>query len=201
VNALTVAVWAAALALIGNMVFTILRLYRERRSIAAALAGEIGTYITLLDPPATSQNFRELAALDQATRRVRLRELGKAVEGLSVFDKIANKIAVLPKAEALEVCAVYPFFTGMRTILNNLSGAQFGEADDPMQIMTLNHVASMLDQRQQSMQELIRRLGRLADESLWEFCTSVSGWSKARAELTRLRWRRRESRDDSHAQP
>src|SRR5215469_4849846 len=178
VNALTISLFAAALALIGNIAFAILRQCRERRSIAAALAGEIGACMTLLNPPAAADNFRELAALDHATRCMRLKALPEAIEAHTVFDKVAGKIALLPAAEALEVSAIYTVFTGMRTILGKLSGVQFAETDDTMQIMTLKHVASMLDQRQESAQELIRRLHRIADESPWQFLRSITGRPK-----------------------
>jgi hypothetical protein len=173
-TALTVALFAAALAVLGNILFSLWRDYRERRSIAAALAGEIGAYMQLLDPPKAAEHYRKLAAIDYPTRCQRLRAFPKSVEGHPVFDKVAEKIGLLPATEALDVSMIYNIVTGMRTVLGNLSTTEFADGDDAMQIATLSYIADTLDQRHQPTQDLIRRLRRIAEESPWQFLRSIT---------------------------
>jgi hypothetical protein len=168
--ALTVAFFTAALALAGNILAGLWRQYLERRGIAAALAGEIGAYMKLLNPPTTAKNFRAIAALDEATRRRRLGSmLTKTPEGHPVFDKVAGKIGLLPVAEALDVSAIYNIVSGMRIILSGLSTEKFVAADAEMQIANLNYIADTFEQQHQPAQDLVRRLTGISNEPFWQF--------------------------------
>jgi hypothetical protein len=170
---LTTAFLAAALALGGNIIFGLWGRYRDRCGVAAALAGEIGAYVKQLNPPDTVTAYRKLATFDHETRRRRLRSMLKTPDSHPVFDKIADKIGLLPAAEALEVSSIYNVVTGMRIIISSLSGDEIAAADDEVQIAILGKLADAIEQNYLPAQELIERLKRISNQSFWCFLYSL----------------------------
>ncbi|HEX3974255.1 MAG TPA: hypothetical protein VHX19_23180 [Stellaceae bacterium] len=167
--ALTTAFSTAALALIGNIVFGLWNRFSERRSIAAALAGEIGAYVTLLDPETSSANYRKLAAFEYALRKQRLRSLPKTPVGHPVFDKVADKIGLLPTTESLDVSSIYNVVSGFRIIISNLSSDQIADAEDVVQSAMIIRVAETIEKYSPSARDLVDRLKRISNENFWQF--------------------------------
>jgi hypothetical protein len=158
----TVAFLVAALALVGKIVFDLWERHHQRGSIAAALAGEIGAYVKLLDPPNTVAAYRTIATFDHATRRRRLRSMLKTPTGHPVFDKVADKIGLLPAAEALDISAIYNVVTGMRIFMSSLSSDEFANADDEVQVAILGKIADTIEQYHPFALDLVERLKRIS---------------------------------------
>jgi hypothetical protein len=164
---LAAAVFTAALALAAKVSFDIWERHYLRRSVSAALAGEISAYMEMLDPPTTTANFRAMATLDPATRRVRLRAMPKPPAGHPVFDKLADRIGLLPAAEAREVSVLYNLVTGLRTTLSALSTQEMADADDAMQIALVNFMANALDRYHPRALKLVERLEGISGQTAW----------------------------------
>jgi hypothetical protein len=170
--ALSGAFFTAALALIGNIVYGLWTRYRERRGVAAALAGEIAAYVTVLDAPTTIAAYRRLATLEDDTRRRRLRAMVKPPQGHPVYDKVADKIGLLPVAEALEVSAIYNVVTGLRILLSNLSSDEFANVEDDVQVAYLNKIAEGLEKYCPRAEQLVARLNRISNGNFWQYLRS-----------------------------
>ncbi|HVA15533.1 MAG TPA: hypothetical protein VNF99_19955 [Stellaceae bacterium] len=167
--ALTTAFFTAALALLGTIILSLWNRYRERSSIAGALAGEIGAYATLIDAPTSVVAYRKLATFEHAIRRRRLRSMPKTPVGHPVFDKVADKIGLLPSAESQTVSAIYNIVSGFRIIHASLSSPEMSEADDEVQIALLNKVAETIERYAPDAHELATRLNQISRESFWQF--------------------------------
>jgi hypothetical protein len=165
---LATAFFTAALALFGNIVVSLFGRHRERCSIAAALAGEIGAYIWHLDPSTTVESYRRVATFDHATRRRRLRSMPRRLpDNHPVFDKVADKIGLLPVAEAGDVSSIYNVVTGMRLMITGLSSDEIANADDEVQIASLNFIADGIERNHRPALDLVERLKGLANQSFW----------------------------------
>lgn len=98
ITALIVALAVAALGLFGNIFLDRWKHHQERRTIAAAIAGELGAYLDLIRADETPSNFRKIATLDLDTRQKRLRTLHHPPTGHPVFEKVADKIGGLGRS-------------------------------------------------------------------------------------------------------
>jgi hypothetical protein len=156
--ALTTAFFTAALALIGNIVLSFWRLDQDRRGVAAALAGEIGAYMRLLDPPTFAVDLRQMAASDRARRQRVLRSLPATQLGHPVFDKVADKIGLLPVAAAEDVSDIYNTIIGTLAIMSHLSTNAFIDADDEIQGIQLRGLADRIERETRDARDLLERL-------------------------------------------
>jgi hypothetical protein len=150
-------------------------------SVAAALAGEIGAYVKQFDPPTAIANYRAIAAFDHATRRRRLRSMPKRLPDTHpVFDKVADKIGLLPVAEALDVSSIYNVVTGVRLMISWLSTDEFAGADDEVQIAVLDRIADGIEQNYQPALDLVERLKGISSQSFWRHAAARL-WSRCRS--------------------
>lgn len=163
--ALTVAFFTAAFALVGKIISDRWERHRQLCGIATALADEIGAYMKQLDPPTTVASFRMIAAMDHETRRRRLRSMLKPPSGHPVFDKVADRIGLLPVTAAENVSSIYNVVTGLRIAVSSLSSSEVTEADDEVQIAILNRIADGLEQNHLPAQNLVRQLGEISQQS------------------------------------
>lgn len=178
---LTIAFMTVAVTLAGKMTLDIWHRHCERRGIAGALAGEIGAYMKLLDPPNLAENLRDISKLDYATRKNRLRSFPKTPTGHPAFDRLADRIGLLPAAEAEDVSAIYNVVSGMRVLVSNFSDPQFVTVDDKMQIEYFTTLANRIEQECKSMGDLTDRLKKISRQSFWQFIRSPDGfWPLAR---------------------
>lgn len=167
IQALTIALFTAALALAGKILSDIWERHSLRRSIAAALAGELDAYFRLLDAPNFAANYRAIAGLDRAQRCRVLRAMPQLPGGHPVFDKVAEKIGLLPTAEASEVSSIYNVVSGLRVLLAGLSTPGMVEADCETQRGRLHFLADGLVQHAPRARLLVERLERIAEPSSW----------------------------------
>lgn len=170
--ALTVALLTAALAVGSKILSDHWTLHQQTRGVAAALAGEIGAYLQLLNLPTTVPAYRTIAALHGDDRRKCLRLIFKPPIGHPVFDKIADKLGLLPIAEARDVSQIYNVVTGMRIFLAGFSSKEFLEADDEYQVGFINHVADEIEKYHPIAEALIVRLTKVSDRKFrcYLFC-------------------------------
>jgi hypothetical protein len=183
---LATAFFTATLALLGNIFVSVLGRHRERRSIAAALAGEIGAYIRHINPSTTVESYRKVAAFDHAMRRRRLNSMPQRLpDNHPVFDKVADKIGLLPVAEAEDVSSLYNVITGMRLMIAGLSSEEIANADDEVQIAYLNSIAETIKRNHQPALDLIERLKGIANQSLCPAATLL--WSRCRTIVQAIR--------------
>lgn len=175
--ALTTAFIAATLALLGKIGFDVWGRHRERRGIAGALAGEIGAYVDLLNPETTPAAYRAVAALDRNQRLERLRGFPPLPTSHPVFDKVADKIGVLPYQAAYGISRVYNVITGMRLALASMSAAGFLEACDEVQQGRLFFVAEAIEQEGKTARDVVTLLKKVSQQSLWSFIGETIGSS------------------------
>lgn len=166
-TALVSALWVAALALTGNLVYAIWNRWQDKRGLAGALAGEIGAYTMLLTPAATANGLRALAVMDEDTRRQRLRMFGTLPDPHPVFDKVADKLALLPGEDAREVSAFYNWVTGMRLMQIRFGSDAFIGQPNNIQVQLLAFIADDLERRMPMWQALEARLRRRARIFAW----------------------------------
>ena len=163
------AIFTAALALAGKVAFDFWERHRQRSSIAAALAGEIGAYFTLLNPRITATNYRTLASMAYEMRCARLRSMGKLPSGHPVFDKVADKVGLLPTTEAFDVSKTYNIITGLRILVSDLSSDEIVSADSAAQQGRLLVIADILTEHHQPMCDLVTRLKQIAERPFINF--------------------------------
>jgi hypothetical protein len=156
------AVLAVGGAIISKVVYDLWSRWREKRGIAAAIAGELGAYIAFLKMGKPSAHFRTMATMDSAMRVRVLRAFPPLPTSHPVFDKVADKIGLLPPDDARAISRAYNAVTGFRLHLTNLSSDRFLAADDAVQAETLKVLATMLEDEVKRAKSLIDRLLRIA---------------------------------------
>lgn len=159
-DALASALGVAALALFAKVLYDLWHHWLERRGIAAALAGEIGAYITLLRPQTTAASLRTIATMGHADRVKALRAMAVPPIGHPVFDKVAHRIGLLSAQNALEVSAFYNVATGFRLHMANMSSDKFLEGPEAMQVTTLQYLAKAIEDEAPKVLLLVERLRR-----------------------------------------
>ncbi len=140
---------AASLAVIGKIVSDVHSRWSQhradRRAIAAAIAGEIGGYLVALDPETAAPRYRALAALDRASRVRKLAAFPPLPTGHPAYDKLADKVGLLPPHLTREISRIYNVVTGMRLIIMHFRTAEFLAADDDYQQGLIEQVAVAMD--------------------------------------------------------
>lgn len=144
-EAIAWAIFSAALALVGKLGFDMWVRRADRRSMAAALAGEIGGYIRNLKPAETASNLRQIAALSREERQANLAALPVLPTGHPAYDKLADKIGLLPPELTQAVSGFYNAVTGLRLLGNHLSSKPFLEASDKFQMEYISSIAKGID--------------------------------------------------------
>jgi hypothetical protein len=156
VNNLTTLLWAAAgtaiaasLSVIGKVIADICSRVSgrraERRAIAATIAGEIGGYLLNLNSEITAKAYRALADLDQPNRILKLAAFPPLPSGHPAYDKLADKIGLLPPSLIIEISKIYNVVTGMRLIINHFRTREFLAADDDYQRGLIQQVAIIME--------------------------------------------------------
>lgn len=140
------AVFTAALALLGKVVFDAWSRGRERRAIAAALAGEIAGYLHNLRPEHTAANLRALAAMPAEARRAALAMFPQLPSGHPVFDKSLDRLGLLEPGVVRDVSAFYNAITGMRLLCAHVGSERFAKADDALQANFLCAMAAGIEE-------------------------------------------------------
>ena len=167
--ALAAALFTAALALLGKIVVDVWTRYGERRGIAGALAGEISAYVDFLKPDTMPSAFRDLAAFGREQRLDWFRTYPPLPTSHPVFDKVADKIGILPFRAARGITRTYNFVTGVRLLLSSMSTPGFLEASDVFQQARLTVVANAIEHEGPAARELIDLLHRIARQSFWSY--------------------------------
>ncbi|HXZ00451.1 MAG TPA: hypothetical protein VEI03_10650 [Stellaceae bacterium] len=172
-NGFSGALTVAALALIGKVIYDIWTRWQERRSIAAALAGEIGAYLALIRPAEIPGVYRRIATLDREQRLKALRAMPSPPPTHPVFDKVAHKIGLLSADEAREISAFYNIVTGFRIHVSNFSTDKFLEAPDQMHVGILNFLAQAVEDEAPKAAQLVARLRQTADKGFWSASVQI----------------------------
>lgn len=160
------AIWGAALSLIGKVAFDIwtrISKYRaDRKSVAAALAGEIGGYLVTLNPDVTAPRYRAIAALDRETRVRKLAAFPPLPTGHPAYDKLADKVGVLPPHLTREISRIYNVVTGVRLLIMHFHTPAFLAADDEYQTGLIEQVAVAMEDHTPAAREAVRQLEEIA---------------------------------------
>ena len=157
-ESINAALYTAALALFGKIGFDLWTRSRERQSIAAGLAGEIGAYLELLNLQQHGQNLRAWAAADPATRAAMLKAIPSLPTNHPVFDAVASKLGQLTPDQAKGVSRIYNVVTGMRLLMVGMSSDAFAALPENLQIFNLEHIAKMVEDEEPRTKRLIADL-------------------------------------------
>ncbi len=168
---LATALFTAALALFGKILFDLWGRHREQSAIAGALVGEIGAYIDLLNPPVTSVNYRAVAGLPRQERLGVIGAFPALPTSHPVFDRLADKIGSLPHGNAEGVSRIYTVVTGVRLTLSSMSSQGFLNASDVIQQGRLSFIADTIEREGPKARDLIASLRRVSEQTFWCFFT------------------------------
>ena len=141
--------------------------HQSRKSVAAALAGELGAYLRLLQPEQTVEHIkarllqRFLAKSDSSSCAARsLFQLA-----IPVFDRVADKIGGLPPEAARGISEAYNIMTAGRLLLTSMSSDSFLQSPDEAQVARIIVMADRFGQEIEGMQRIIALLERLSHQS------------------------------------
>lgn len=146
--------------------------HQARKSVAAALAGELGAYLRLSQPERTVENIKALANIPYNDRITRVRGLFILPSGHPVFDRVADKIGGLSPEAARGISEAYNIITCARLLLASLSSDNFLAASDQMQVTRITVMTDMFAQEIEGMRRTIALLDRLSRQS---FCCYFMG--------------------------
>jgi hypothetical protein len=158
VESIAAALYTAALALVGKVGFDLWTRRRERQSIAAGLAGEIGAYLELLNPQQHGQNLRAMAQADTVTRAAMLKAIPSLPTNHPVFDAVAGKLGQLTPDQAKGVSRIYNVVTGMRLLMIGMSSDAFAALPEVIQISKINYIAKIVEDEEPKARLLIADL-------------------------------------------
>jgi len=158
VESISAALYTAALALFGKIGFDAWTRSRERRSITAGLAGEIGAYLELLNPQQHGQNLRTWAAADPAIRAAMLKAIPSLPTNHPVFDAVAGKLGHLTPEQAKGVSRIYNVVTGMRLLMAGMSSDAFAALPENLQTFNLEYIAKSIEDEEPRTKRLIADL-------------------------------------------
>lgn len=161
------AIATAGLALFAKLYIDWLERARERRSVAAAIAGELTAYLTLLKPVQFATNLRNLKYLNSDELKARLAAFPELPNSHPVFDKISEKLGRLPVQEIVDISAAYNVVTGMRLHIKKWPSEEFLRADRFYQIAVFEAVADAVERQAGPASNLINRLEWIARQGSW----------------------------------
>jgi hypothetical protein len=164
--------WAIVVAVITGLIGLLTKIgidirteHQGRKAVAAALAGELGAYLRLLQPERTTENIKILAKTPYDERVIRLRGLFSLPSGHPVFDRVADKIGSLSPEAARGISEAYNIITCGRLLLVSMSSDTFLQAPDQVQVTRITVMADMFAQEIPGMRNTIALLDRLSRQS------------------------------------
>ncbi|HEV2675193.1 MAG TPA: hypothetical protein VGV37_11685 [Aliidongia sp.] len=120
---------------------------QKRRSVAGALAGEMGAYLYLMKPDQIAENFTKIARLEKLIRTQRLKALNELPDSHPVFDAIAKDIGELPPKLAQEVSSFHNVVGGARLMFLSIRKSEFHDADEAFQQNFLITVPALMAEK------------------------------------------------------
>jgi hypothetical protein len=164
--------WAIVLAIVTGVIGFLTKIvldirteHQARKSVAAALAGELGAYLRLSQPERTAENIKAFTKLPYDERIIRLSGLPSLPSGHPVFDRIADKIGVLSPQAARGISEAYNIITSARLLLMSMSSDAFLKASNEVQIARITAMADLFAQEIDGMRKTIALLDRLSHQS------------------------------------
>jgi hypothetical protein len=139
--------------------------HQARKSVAAALAGELGAYLRLSQPERTAASVKTLATIPYDERNSRLRGLFSLPSGHPVFDRVADKIGSLSPEAARGISEAYNIITSARLLLGALSSDSFLQAPDQIQVARITVMTDMFMREIEGMRKTVALLDRLSHQS------------------------------------
>jgi hypothetical protein len=161
-----VAIGTAAAGFVIKIFLDVMAEHGARKAIAAALAGELGAYLRLMQPVKTFESLRELTRSPHAHRVAALRGAFSLLpSGHPVFDRIADKIGTLSPDAARRVSEAYNIITSSRLLLASLSSEAFLQASDELQKTKITVMTNMVEPEIEGIGHTIRLLENLSSQS------------------------------------
>lgn len=170
---MTLALLSATLAILGKVAFDIWVRYCQRQSVAAAIAGEIAGYLQTLNPSQTVAALRSIAAMEPDKRAKRLAGMSPLPSGHPMFDKVGDKVGLLPPELVQDITAFYNVISGMRLLFNHSSSEKFLGADVGYQTDYLNAIANGLEEHLFPAYDTASALNALWRESMWRYVATA----------------------------
>jgi len=161
------ALLVAALAVVGKVAYDAWVRFDQRRGVAGAFVGEIGAYVEIILEMDLETNLAAWTNLPTEARGVILRALPPLPTGHPVFDKIADKLMLLPPQQSIGISRFYNAVTSMRLLMVNMRSPEFIALDPDMQNVNFRMVAAMVGREFRSARDkLLPALQALADETV-----------------------------------
>jgi hypothetical protein len=167
--ALSTALITAALAIWGKILSDRWTLHQQKCGIAAALAGEIDGIMRSRTPTQLGEALLKLADFSHEERNKILQATSKVAGGSPVFEKIADKVGLLPVNEAADVCRIYGYIRGLNLNMDRFTSADFAKIDDRMQMAAIKAAVKNLQENYPLSQDLVARLTVIAKQEFWHW--------------------------------
>lgn len=168
-HALAAAIFTAALALLGKVSLDFWNQYRERRALAAALAGEIASLVFGYDVPTVAAAWRRIAAADQKERSSHFAGLQSTPTNYPIFDRLSDRLGLLPVSYIQAISVFYQININLRIVHNNLSNPSFLSSATSMQFSKCNWMAGSVEVFTPLGKELSIGLNKISQESFRRF--------------------------------
>jgi hypothetical protein len=178
-------VWAIVLAIVTGVIGFLTKIaldiraeHQARKSVAAALAGELGAYLRLSQAERMAENIKTFTKIPYEERITLLCGLFSLPSGHPVFDRIADKIGVLSPQAARGISEAYNIITSARLLLVSISSDAFLQAPDQVQVTRITVMADMFALEIEGMRKTVALLDRLSNQSFRCYlmaCDSDSG--------------------------
>jgi len=164
--ALANALLVAALALVGKIAYDAWVRFDLRRGVAGALAGEIGAYVEIILAMDLDATLLAWVNIPVEKREGILRAMAPLPTGHPVFDKIADKLTLLPSEQSISISRFYNAVTSMRLLMMNMRSAEFVALQPDVQNANFRIVATIVGREFRSARDtLLPALRALADET------------------------------------
>jgi hypothetical protein len=123
--ALANALLVAALALLGKIAYDAWVRFDQRRGVAGALAGEIGAYVEIILEMDLDVTLFAWVNIPAEKREGILKAMPPLPIGHPVFDKITDKLMLLPPEQSISISRFYNAVTSMRLLMMNMRSSEF----------------------------------------------------------------------------
>jgi hypothetical protein len=168
--ALTIAILTGTLAVIGKVLSEFWARYLDRRAIAGAIAGEIRAYFEIVDRGNVAQSYRAIAQLDDGKLRQILMSFPRTIlKGSPVYDKLSDKLGIIPSAYVFEISRIYNILEGARLLIADLPNMAAPEIPEDLRKRRLLNLAGGIDDGIMSAKKIASDLETLSHQSFMDY--------------------------------
>jgi len=166
---LTVAIISGLIAFLAKFAFDIRAEYQARRGLAAALAGELGSYVRMMRFDAVVVGLRQLTRASHERRLSFLQAFPTVPFDHPVYGKAADKIGSLTPEAARGISEAYSVITAYRLQVAQLGSQAVIESGPEVQIRRINALARLVSKEIGGIRNTIAILDSISTQSMTSY--------------------------------